>query len=112
MNSDSEPLVVVTPNGLYCPPGDFYVDPWRPEDSAGNPEKRQLRDDRGAAEGIPRSANGATRDAGQPVQTAVITHGHGDHLRHGSARYILARPGAGIARQRLGGDRGITPVEY
>jgi putative mRNA 3-end processing factor len=76
MNSDSEPLVVVTPKGLYCPPGDFYVDPW------------------------------------QPVQTAVITHGHGDHLRHGNARYILARPGAGIARQRLGGDRDLGPVEY
>ena len=76
MSCDSEPLVVVTPNGLYCPPGDFYVDPW------------------------------------QPVQTAVITHGHGDHLRHGSTRYILARPGAGIARQRLGGDRELEPVEY
>jgi putative mRNA 3-end processing factor len=76
MSSDSEPLVVVTPNGLYCPPGDFYVDPW------------------------------------EPVQTAIITHGHGDHLRHGSARYILARPGAGIARQRLGGDRELQAVEY
>jgi len=30
----------------------------------GNPEKRQRRDDRSAAEGIPRSAGGATRDAG------------------------------------------------
>jgi putative mRNA 3-end processing factor len=76
MTPDPEPLAVVTPNGLYCPPGDFYIDPW------------------------------------QPVQTAVITHGHGDHLRHGSARYILARPGAGIARMRLGGDREITPIEY
>jgi putative mRNA 3-end processing factor len=76
MSSDSEPLVVVTANGLYCPPGDFYIDPW------------------------------------QPVPTAVITHGHGDHLRHGSARCILARPGAGIARQRLGGDRELTPIEY
>lgn len=46
------------------------------------------------------------------MQTAVITHAHGDHLRHGSDRYILARPGAGIARLRLGGDREITPVEY
>jgi putative mRNA 3-end processing factor len=76
MISDPEPLVVVTANGLYCPPGDFYVDPW------------------------------------QPVPTAVITHGHGDHLRHGSARYILARPGTGIARQRLGGDREVTAVDY
>jgi putative mRNA 3-end processing factor len=76
MDPDSEPLVVVTPHGLYCPPGDFYVDPW------------------------------------QPVPTAVITHGHGDHLRHGSTRYILARPGAGIARHRLGGERELAPVDY
>ena len=76
MTANSAPLVVVTANGLYCPPGDFHIDPW------------------------------------QPVQTAVITHGHGDHLRHGSARYILARPGAGIARQRLGGDRELAPAEY
>ena len=23
-------LVVSTPEGLYCPPGDFHIDPWRP----------------------------------------------------------------------------------
>jgi putative mRNA 3-end processing factor len=23
-------LVVLSPQGLYCPPGDFYIDPWRP----------------------------------------------------------------------------------
>jgi putative mRNA 3-end processing factor len=23
-------LIVSTPSGLYCPPGDFYLDPWRP----------------------------------------------------------------------------------
>jgi putative mRNA 3-end processing factor len=23
-------LVVATADGLYCPPGDFYIDPWRP----------------------------------------------------------------------------------
>ena len=22
-------LVVRRPEGLYCPPGDFYIDPWR-----------------------------------------------------------------------------------
>jgi putative mRNA 3-end processing factor len=22
-------LIVATPEGLYCPPGDFYIDPWR-----------------------------------------------------------------------------------
>jgi putative mRNA 3-end processing factor len=24
------PLVTQTDRGLYCPPGDFYIDPWRP----------------------------------------------------------------------------------
>ena len=28
------PLLHTTPNGLYCPPGDFYVDPWRPVERA------------------------------------------------------------------------------
>jgi putative mRNA 3-end processing factor len=51
-------------------------------------------------------------DPVQPVQTAVITHGHGDHLRPGSARYILARPGAGIARSRLPGDPEVLALEY
>jgi putative mRNA 3-end processing factor len=27
-------LVIATPQGLYCPPGDFYIDPWRPVDRA------------------------------------------------------------------------------
>jgi putative mRNA 3-end processing factor len=76
MQPNSAPLVVGTDRGLYCPPGDFYIDPW------------------------------------QPVQTALITHAHGDHLRHGSARYILARPGTAIARHRLGSGHTVAPVEY
>jgi putative mRNA 3-end processing factor len=73
---DSDPLIVATRRGLYCPQGDFYIDPWR------------------------------------PVQTAVITHGHGDHLRQGNARYILARPGLGIARARLRGNHDVHAVDY
>ncbi len=73
---DPEPLVVATSRGLYCPPGDFYIDPRR------------------------------------SVQTAVITHGHGDHLRPGHARYILARPGLAIARARLRGRPDILPLDY
>lgn len=26
----AEDLIVLRPEGLYCPPGDFYIDPWRP----------------------------------------------------------------------------------
>jgi len=27
-------LIVVRPEGLYCPPGDFHIDPWRPVEHA------------------------------------------------------------------------------
>ncbi|WP_120994060.1 ligase-associated DNA damage response exonuclease [Stutzerimonas urumqiensis] len=27
-------LVIARPEGLYCPPGDFYIDPWKPVDRA------------------------------------------------------------------------------
>src|SRR3954468_957725 len=27
-------LVIVRPEGLYCPPGDFHIDPWRPVERA------------------------------------------------------------------------------
>jgi putative mRNA 3-end processing factor len=30
----NDDLVVLRPQGLYCPPGDFYIDPWRPVDRA------------------------------------------------------------------------------
>lgn len=26
---EKQPLIVVRPEGLYCPAGDFYIDPWR-----------------------------------------------------------------------------------
>ena len=30
----ADDLVVLRPQGLYCPPGDFFIDPWRPVDRA------------------------------------------------------------------------------
>lgn len=30
----TEDLVIATPQGLYCPAGDFYIDPWKPVDRA------------------------------------------------------------------------------
>jgi putative mRNA 3-end processing factor len=31
---DRPPLVTVTPQGLFCEPGGFYIDPWRPVERA------------------------------------------------------------------------------
>jgi putative mRNA 3-end processing factor len=74
--TDRPPLVTATKRGLYCPPGDFYIDPVK------------------------------------PVQTAVVTHAHGDHLREGSVRILMAAPGIGIARKRLNDARNVVAVEY
>ena len=69
-------LVTARPEGLYCPAGDFYIDPWR------------------------------------PVQRAVITHGHSDHARAGSAHYLASASGAGILRHRLGADITLDTLAY
>ena len=74
--TDRTPLVTLTRRGLYCPPGDFYIDP------------------------------------AKAVQTAVVTHAHGDHLREGSARMLMAAPGLGIARKRLKDARNLAAMEY
>ncbi len=34
MTSDIGDLIVLRPEGLYCPAGDFHIDPWRPVDRA------------------------------------------------------------------------------
>lgn len=68
-------LITVTPQGLYCPPGDFHIDPWR------------------------------------PIARAVITHGHSDHARYGSQRYLCQTDCAPILRRRLG-DVAIEALDY
>ncbi|HLW91243.1 MAG TPA: ligase-associated DNA damage response exonuclease [Roseiarcus sp.] len=68
-------LIVPRPEGLYCPPGDFFIDPWR------------------------------------AVERAIITHGHSDHARFGSAVYLCHHDSAPILRRRLGEVR-IETVRY
>ncbi len=59
-------LVVARPQGLWCPPGNFYIDPWR------------------------------------PVEHALITHAHGDHLRAGHGHYLCAEAGRHVVLSRVG----------
>lgn len=69
-------LLELTDCGLFCRPGGFYIDPWR------------------------------------PVERAVVTHAHGDHLRWGSRRYLVAADGATVTRARLGEGPLIETVGY
>jgi putative mRNA 3-end processing factor len=72
----SADLITLTDAGLYCEPGDFFVDPW------------------------------------QPVDRAIITHGHADHARPGHARYLAAREGERVLRTRLGDDVILDTLDY
>jgi len=51
-------------------------------------------------------------DPWRPVQNAVITHAHADHLRAGSAKYYTAARGAGVALQRLPAGASLQPLAY
>ena len=66
-------LLCPSPKGLYCPPGDFHIDPT------------------------------------EPVDRAVITHGHGDHARAGHGKVLATPETLAIMAQRWGeGFAGAT----
>ncbi len=48
----------------------------------------------------------------QPVERAVLTHGHSDHTRAGSRQYYACRAGEEIVRSRLGPDVWLTCFDY
>jgi putative mRNA 3-end processing factor len=70
------PLVVYTDKGLYCPLGDFYIDP------------------------------------SEPVEHAVITHAHGDHLYKGSKQYYCTESSLSLVQSRLKQENNITVYPY
>jgi len=77
-SSAASAVLTITPAGLYCPAGDFHIDPTR----------------------------GAAR--------ALVTHGHSDHARAGSA-HVLATPATlEIMRARLGASfaGASQPIAY
>ena len=63
-----EQLLCPKPAGLYCAPGDFYIDPT------------------------------------EPVDRAVITHGHADHARAGHGTVLATPETLDIMVERYGVD--------
>jgi putative mRNA 3-end processing factor len=51
-------------------------------------------------------------DPWQPVDRAIITHAHGDHLTLGSRAYLCARPSHALVQHRLGMTTAVESVEY
>ena len=64
------------------------------------------------ARGLYCALGGFYIDPWQPVERAIITHAHGDHLRAGSAKYYTAAAGAAVARHRLPADASLESVAY
>ncbi|MEQ9039138.1 MAG: ligase-associated DNA damage response exonuclease [Silicimonas sp.] len=61
--------------------------------------------------GIHCEAGGFYVDPWRPVDRALVTHGHADHARPGSARYLATRTAAPVMRYRLG-DIALETVDY
>ena len=70
------PTVIPTDRGLYCPPADLHIDPWR------------------------------------PVDRAIVTHAHADHLHPTSKRILVSEEGEGPTRIRASGSARIETAPF
>ncbi len=58
------------------------------------------------------AAGGFYVDPWNPVDCAVITHAHADHVAPGSKTYLCVRPCTPLLRLRLGAEAAIESVDY
>jgi putative mRNA 3-end processing factor len=105
-------LITVTENGLYCPPGDFYIDPWRPVQRAvlthahgdharwGSEQYQAIR----SSAGILRRRLGAT--------APLVLREYGEVFELGAARLSLHSAGhvLGSAQVRIEVDGEVWVV--
>ena len=113
--TDSADLVQMRPEGLYCPAGDFHIDPWRPVPRAvithGHSDHARTGMGRyhAAAPGLPilRWRLG---------DQDVVGHGYGEPFTLGSARVSLHPAGhvLGSAQVRIevGGEVWVASGDY
>jgi putative mRNA 3-end processing factor len=62
--------------------------------------------------GLHCAAGGFHIDPWEPVERAVITHAHGDHLRPGSRAYLCSTSAAPLVRHRLGAEADVQAIDY
>jgi len=58
------------------------------------------------------AAGGFHIDPWEPVDRAVITHAHGDHLTAGSRAYLCSDSAAPLVRRRLGPEAPVQTLDY
>lgn len=67
---------------------------------------------RATERGLYCEAGGFYVDPWRPVDRAVITHAHSDHLRSGCERYLCSKPGLGVLRRRVAEDARVETLGY
>jgi len=120
-------LIVQRPEGLYCPAGDFYIDPWRPVARAVITHAHADHARRGhghylaarSAEGLLRARLGAISLMGLDYGQRIVHHGVGLSLHPaghvlGSAQVRLEHGGqvwVASGDYKVAPDRTCTPFE-
>jgi putative mRNA 3-end processing factor len=109
-------LVIARPEGLYCPPGDFYIDPWRPVERAvithGHGDHARTGNQHylaaAAGEGILRARLGQDIALQTLNYDEIITH-HGVTLSLHPAGHVL---GSAQVRLEYRGEVWVASGDY
>jgi putative mRNA 3-end processing factor len=109
-------VITLTPEGLYCPPGDFHIDPWRPVERALITHAHGDHARRGSHQyHAPRSGLGLLRRRLGP-EALIDGHDFGEPLAFGdvTASFHPAGHVLGSAQIRIeaGGQVWVTSGDY
>ena len=116
MAAKEEDLVVARPEGLYCPPGDFYIDPWRPVARAVITHAHSDHARMGHAHYLAHTDSAGTLRTRLGSDIALQTLGYGETIAHHGVRVSLHPAGhvLGSAQVRLehGGRVWVASGDY
>lgn len=109
-------LVIARPEGLYCPAGDFYIDPWRPVERAVITHAHGDHARTGNAHYLAASAGEGILRArlGQDINLQTLDYGqrlshHGVTLSFHPAGHVL---GSAQVRLEYGGEVWVASGDY
>ncbi len=111
-------LLELRPEGLYCPPGDFHIDPHRPTPRAvvTHGHGDHCRPGAGALLATPETLRIAETRLGRAAFGATQALRHGETLRIGDARVRLAPAGHVLGSAQVvveaGGARAVVSGDY
>jgi len=109
-------LVVARPEGLYCPPGDFFIDPWRPVERAVITHGHSDHARRGHAHYLAHTDSAGILRARLGEHITLQTLGYGEAIEHRGVRLSLHPAGhvLGSAQVRLehGGRVWVASGDY